>query len=132
MEYTSDEMENMRLSVAITDWNLDEIESGEINPQLFVNASNYIDARLQQCIQTEEAFDVETCLEEMQFSKEEVTVSLGWLVALIGNVVEKDRANELMTEEERINEQLLWAAWKNVVEENIKKQRHKYPPLAEN
>jgi hypothetical protein len=121
MKYTEREMENMRLSVAITEWSLEEIESCEINPQLFVNASRYIDGKLKESIANPgTVFDVENCLEEMQFSGEEVTLSLGWLVVLIGSIVDKERTIELMTEEERVREELLYVSWKNWVDKNRK------------
>jgi hypothetical protein len=100
MDYTPSELEQLRLSVAIMDWTLDEIEGCQIRPQLFVNASRYIDEKLRGSVEHDESFDVETCLEEMQFNNEEVTLSIGWLVALIGSMIEKDREVADMTEEQ--------------------------------
>jgi hypothetical protein len=127
MDYTAEEMEQLRLSVAIMDWTLDEIEGCQIRPQLFVNASRYIDEKLHGSIENDESFDVETCLEEMQFQDEEVTLSIGWLVALIGSMIEKDREMADMTQEQIDKDDQFWVAWKNVCDENAKKR---YPPLS--
>jgi hypothetical protein len=127
MDYTGEEMEQLRLSVAIMDWTLDEIEGCQIRPQLFVNASRYIDEKLRLSVENDESFDVETCLEEMQFSGEEVTLSIGWLVALIGSMIEKDREMADMTQEQIDKDDQFWVAWKNVCDENAKKR---YPPLS--
>jgi len=127
MDYTGEEMEQLRLSVAIMDWTLDEIEGCQIRPQLFVNASRYIDEKLRLSVENDESFDVETCLEEMQFKNEEVTLSIGWLVALIGSMIEKDREMADMTQEQIDKDDQFWVAWKNVCDENAKKR---YPPLS--
>ena len=127
MDYTGEEMEQLRLSVAIMDWSLDEIEGCQIRPQLFVNASRYIDEKLRLSVENDESFDVETCLKEMQFSGEEVTLSIGWLVALIGSMIEKDREMADMTQEQIDKDDQFWVAWKNVCDENAKKR---YPPLS--
>lgn len=124
MDYTKDELEQLRLSVAIMDWTLDEIEGCQIRPQLFVNASRYIDEKLRRSVEGDESFDVETCLEEMQFSGEEVTLSIGWLVALIGSMIEKDREVADMTQEQLDRDDQFWVAWKNVCDENAKKRNN--------
>jgi hypothetical protein len=124
MDYTPSEMEQLRLSVAIMDWTLDEIEGCQIRPQLFVNASRYIDEKLRGSIEQDESFDVETCLEEMQFQDEEVTLSIGWLVALIGSMIEKDREVADMTQEQIDKDDQFWVAWKNVCDENAKKRNN--------
>ena len=124
MDYTKDELEQLRLSVAIMDWTLDEIEGCQIRPQLFVNASRYIDEKLRGSIEHDESFDVETCLEEMQFQDEEVTLSIGWLVALIGSMIEKDREVADMTQEQLDRDDQFWVAWKNVCDENAKKRNN--------
>lgn len=124
MDYTSSELEQLRLSVAIMDWTLDEIEGCQIRPQLFVNASRYIDEKLRGSIEQDESFDVETCLEEMQFKDEEVTLSIGWLVALIGSMIEKDREVADMTQEQLDRDDQFWVAWKNVCDENAKKRNN--------
>ena len=124
MDYTKDELEQLRLSVAIMDWTLDEIEGCQIRPQLFVNASRYIDEKLRGSIEQDESFDVETCLEEMQFQDEEVTLSIGWLVALIGSMIEKDREMADMTQEQIDKDDQFWVAWKNVCDENAKKRNN--------
>lgn len=124
MDYTKDELEQLRLSVAIMDWTLDEIEGCQIRPQLFVNASRYIDEKLRGSIEHDESFDVETCLEEMQFQDEEVTLSIGWLVALIGSMIEKDREMADMTQEQIDKDDQFWVAWKNVCDENAKKRNN--------
>ena len=124
MDYTKDELEQLRLSVAIMDWTLDEIEGCQIRPQLFVNASRYIDEKLRGSIEQDESFDVETCLEEMQFQDEEVTLSIGWLVALIGSMIEKDREVADMTQEQIDKDDQFWVAWKNVCDENAKKRNN--------
>ena len=122
MDYTPNELEQLRLSVAIMDWTLDEIEGCQIRPQLFVNASRYIDEKLRRSVEGDESFDVETCLEEMQFKDEEVTLSIGWLVALIGSMIEKDREVADMTQEQLDRDDQFWVAWKNVCDENAKKR----------
>jgi hypothetical protein len=124
VDYTKDELEQLRLSVAIMDWTLDEIEGCQIRPQLFVNASRYIDEKLRGSIEHDESFDVETCLEEMQFQDEEVTLSIGWLVALIGSMIEKDREMADMTQEQIDKDDQFWVAWKNVCDENAKKRNN--------
>ena len=124
MDYTPSEMEQLRLSVAIMDWTLDEIEGCQIRPQLFVNASRYIDEKLRRSVEHDESFDVETCLEEMQFKDEEVTLSIGWLVALIGSMIEKDREVADMTQEQLDRDDQFWVAWKNVCDENAKKRNN--------
>jgi hypothetical protein len=124
VDYTKDELEQLRLSVAIMDWTLDEIEGCQIRPQLFVNASRYIDEKLRRSVEGDESFDVETCLEEMQFSGEEVTLSIGWLVALIGSMIEKDREVADMTQEQLDRDDQFWVAWKNVCDENAKKRNN--------
>jgi hypothetical protein len=124
MDYTPSELEQLRLSVAIMDWTLDEIEGCQIRPQLFVNASRYIDEKLRGSVERDESFDVETCLEEMQFSGEEVTLSIGWLVALIGSMIEKDREVADMTQEQLDRDDQFWVAWKNVCDENAKKRNN--------
>ena len=124
MDYTPSEMEQLRLSVAIMDWTLDEIEGCQIRPQLFVNASRYIDEKLRRSVEGDESFDVETCLEEMQFQDEEVTLSIGWLVALIGSMIEKDREVADMTQEQLDRDDQFWVAWKNVCDENAKKRNN--------
>jgi hypothetical protein len=124
VDYTKDELEQLRLSVAIMDWTLDEIEGCQIRPQLFVNASRYIDEKLRGSIEHDESFDVETCLEEMQFQDEEVTLSIGWLVALIGSMIEKDREVADMTQEQLDRDDQFWVAWKNVCDENAKKRNN--------
>jgi len=124
VDYTSSELEQLRLSVAIMDWTLDEIEGCQIRPQLFVNASRYIDEKLRGSIEQDESFDVETCLEEMQFKDEEVTLSIGWLVALIGSMIEKDREVADMTQEQLDRDDQFWVAWKNVCDENAKKRNN--------
>jgi hypothetical protein len=124
MDYTPSELEQLRLSVAIMDWTLDEIEGCQIRPQLFVNASRYIDEKLRRSVEGDESFDVETCLEEMQFSGEEVTLSIGWLVALIGSMIEKDREVADMTQEQLDRDDQFWVAWKNVCDENAKKRNN--------
>jgi hypothetical protein len=124
MDYTPSEMEQLRLSVAIMDWTLDEIEGCQIRPQLFVNASRYIDEKLRRSVEHDESFDVETCLEEMQFKDEEVTLSIGWLVALIGSMIEKDRDMADMTQEQLDRDDQFWVAWKNVCDENAKKRNN--------
>ena len=124
MDYTKDELEQLRLSVAIMDWTLDEIEGCQIRPQLFVNASRYIDEKLRGSIEHDESFDVETCLEEMQFQDEEVTLSIGWLVALIGSMIEKDREVADMTQEQLDKDDQFWVAWKNICDENAKKRNN--------
>jgi hypothetical protein len=124
VDYTKDELEQLRLSVAIMDWTLDEIEGCQIRPQLFVNASRYIDEKLRGSIEQDESFDVETCLEEMQFQDEEVTLSIGWLVALIGSMIEKDREMADMTQEQIDKDDQFWVAWKNVCDENAKKRNN--------
>jgi hypothetical protein len=124
VDYTKDELEQLRLSVAIMDWTLDEIEGCQIRPQLFVNASRYIDEKLRGSIEQDESFDVETCLEEMQFQDEEVTLSIGWLVALIGSMIEKDREVADMTQEQIDKDDQFWVAWKNVCDENAKKRNN--------
>ena len=124
MDYTGEEMEQLRLSVAIMDWTLDEIEGCQIRPQLFVNASRYIDEKLRLSVENDESFDVETCLEEMQFKDEEVTLSIGWLVALIGSMIEKDREVADMTQEQLDRDDQFWVAWKNVCDENAKKRNN--------
>jgi len=124
MDYTKDELEQLRLSVAIMDWTLDEIEGCQIRPQLFVNASRYIDEKLRGSIEHDESFDVETCLEEMQFKDEEVTLSIGWLVALIGSMIEKDREVADMTQEQLDRDDQFWVAWKNICDENAKKRNN--------
>jgi hypothetical protein len=124
MDYTPSEMEQLRLSVAIMDWTLDEIEGCQIRPQLFVNASRYIDEKLRGSVEHDESFDVETCLEEMQFKDEEVTLSIGWLVALIGSMIEKDREVADMTQEQLDRDDQFWVAWKNVCDENAKKRNN--------
>ena len=124
MDYTPNEMEQLRLSVAIMDWTLDEIEGCQIRPQLFVNASRYIDEKLRLSVEGDESFDVETCLEEMQFKDEEVTLSIGWLVALIGSMIEKDREVADMTQEQLDRDDQFWVAWKNVCDENAKKRNN--------
>ena len=122
MDYTPNELEQLRLSVAIMEWTLDEIEGCQIRPQLFVNASRYIDEKLRRSVEGDESFDVETCLEEMQFKDEEVTLSIGWLVALIGSMIEKDREVADMTQEQLDRDDQFWVAWKNVCDENAKKR----------
>ena len=124
MDYTSSELEQLRLSVAIMDWTLDEIEGCQIKPQLFVNASRYIDEKLRGSVEHDESFDVETCLEDMQFKNEEVTLSIGWLVALIGSMIEKDREMADMTQEQIDRDDQFWVAWKNVCDENAKKRNN--------
>ncbi len=124
MDYTPNEVEQLRLSVAIMDWTLDEIEGCQIRPQLFVNASRYIDEKLRGSVERDESFDVETCLEEMQFKNEEVTLSIGWLVALIGSMIEKDREVADMTQEQLDRDDQFWVAWKNVCDENAKKRNN--------
>jgi hypothetical protein len=124
MDYTPNELEQLRLSVAIMDWTLDEIEGCQIRPQLFVNASRYIDEKLRRSVEGDESFDVETCLEEMQFKDEEVTLSIGWLVALIGSMIEKDREVADMTQEQLDRDDQFWVAWKNVCDENAKKRNN--------
>ena len=124
MDYTPSELEQLRLSVAIMDWTLDEIEGCQIRPQLFVNASRYIDEKLRRSVEGDESFDVETCLEEMQFQDEEVTLSIGWLVALIGSMIEKDREVADMTQEQLDRDDQFWVAWKNVCDENAKKRNN--------
>ena len=124
MDYTPNELEQLRLSVAIMDWTLDEIEGCQIRPQLFVNASRYIDEKLRLSVEGDESFDVETCLEEMQFKDEEVTLSIGWLVALIGSMIEKDREVADMTQEQLDRDDQFWVAWKNVCDENAKKRNN--------
>jgi hypothetical protein len=124
VDYTKDELEQLRLSVAIMDWTLDEIEGCQIRPQLFVNASRYIDEKLRGSIEHDESFDVETCLEEMQFQDEEVTLSIGWLVALIGSMIEKDREVADMTQEQLDKDDQFWVAWKNICDENAKKRNN--------
>lgn len=124
MDYTPSQFEQLRLSVAIMDWTLDEIEGCQIRPQLFVNASRYIDEKLRMSVEQDESFDVETCLEEMQLPKEEVTLSIGWLVALIGSMIEKDREVADMTQEQLDKDDLFWTAWKNVCDENAKKREN--------
>jgi hypothetical protein len=106
------------------DWTLDEIEGCQIRPQLFVNASRYIDEKLRRSVEGDESFDVETCLEEMQFQDEEVTLSIGWLVALIGSMIEKDREVADMTQEQLDRDDQFWVAWKNVCDENAKKRNN--------
>jgi hypothetical protein len=124
VDYTKDEMEQLRLSVAIMDWTLDEIEGCQIRPQLFVNASRYIDEKLRRSVENDETFDVETCLEEMQFQDEEVTLSIGWLVSLIGSMIEKDREVADMTQEQLDKDDQFWVAWKNICDENAKKRNN--------
>ena len=124
MEYTEDEFEQLRLSVAIMNWTLDEIEGCQIRPRLFINASRYIDEKLRRSVENDESFDVETCLEEMQFKDEEVTLSIGWLVALIGSMIEKDREVADMTQEQLDRDDQFWVAWKNVCDENAKKRNN--------
>lgn len=124
MDYTPNELEQLRLSVAIMDWTLDEIEGCQIRPQLFVNASRYIDEKLRRSVEGDESFDVETCLEEMQFKDEEVTLSIGWLVSLIGSMIEKDREVADMTQEQIDRDDQFWVAWKNVCDENAKKRNN--------
>jgi hypothetical protein len=124
MDYTKDEFEQLRLSVAIMDWTLDEIEGCQIRPQLFVNASRYIDEKLRRSVENDESFDVETCLKEMQFQDEEVTLSIGWLVALIGSMIEKDREVADMTQEQLDRDDQFWVAWKNICDENAKKRNN--------
>jgi len=124
MDYTPSEFEQLRLSVAIMDWTLDEIEGCQIRPQLFVNASRYIDEKLRRSVEQDESFDVETCLEEMQLPTEEVTLSIGWLVALIGSMIEKDREVADMTQEQLDRDDQFWTAWKNVCDENAKKRKN--------
>jgi hypothetical protein len=124
MDYTPSEFEQLRLSVAIMDWTLDEIEGCQIRPQLFVNASRYIDEKLRRSVEQDGSFDVETCLEEMQLPTEEVTLSIGWLVALIGSMIEKDREVADMTQEQLDRDDQFWTAWKNVCDENAKKRKN--------
>lgn len=124
MDYTPNELEQLRLSVAIMDWTLDEIEGCQIRPQLFVNASRYIDEKLRRSVEGDESFDVETCLTEMEFKDEEVTLSIGWLVALIGSMIEKDREVADMTQEQLDRDDQFWVAWKNVCDENAKKRNN--------
>jgi len=124
MDYTPNELEQLRLSVAIMDWTLDEIEGCQIRPQLFVNASRYIDEKLRGSVERDESFDVETCLKDMEFKDEEVTLSIGWLVALIGSMIEKDREVADMTQEQLDRDDQFWVAWKNVCDENAKKRNN--------
>jgi len=124
MDYTPNEIEQLRLSVAIMDWTLDEIEGCQIRPQLFVNASRYIDEKLRGSVERDESFDVETCLKDMEFKDEEVTLSIGWLVALIGSMIEKDREVADMTQEQLDRDDQFWVAWKNVCDENAKKRNN--------
>jgi len=124
MDYTPNEVEQLRLSVAIMDWTLDEIEGCQIRPQLVVNASRYIDEKLRGSVERDESFDVETCLKDMEFKDEEVTLSIGWLVALIGSMIEKDREVADMTQEQLDRDDQFWVAWKNVCDENAKKRNN--------